>query len=633
MLRLSIVRAWVFADMIVADVAKRVVAALQASDFTAAERLCRSALRLSPDAPELLFLLGGCLREQGRAKAALEPFSRLVAVCPEDATHWSNYAAVLTLAGDVEAAVSAAETAAHLMPDDPEKLQRLGLLRLQCGRPVEARDALLRAHELAPTRVDIRLHAARACIACHDRLADRFLAGWRTWSPLREEEQRVLATLLVEVGEVGDAVALLEDVVQHAPTDWSSALLLAKAYERLNRIGHARDLLDSVASAAPGDDAAVAHELATQRARLAIRSHDFATARVTLERAGAWGRADAEYSFALAEACDGSGDAAAAMRALATAHAQQIGELRISNPDLLEPDTVLPPHVADRVTAAAYHGWPRLRAPDAGQSPVFVVGFPRSGTTLLEQMLDAHPSLQSMDERPFLDQLASQLEDVDVEVPDGLHRLNQRDCDELRKAYVLMACGKVARNWRTRLVDKNPLNMLWLPLLHRLFPQARIILAVRHPCDVILSCYMQNFRSPILAAMGQSLERLSRAYVAVMDNWMHHAALFNADVMVVRYENLVAAPSVWAERIARFLDLGDAAAMLRFAEQAREKGYIRTPSYSKVVEPIDRRAVGRWQGYRRYFEPVLPILAPMLGHWGYAVEAQLHSPAANHGHQ
>jgi hypothetical protein len=79
--------------------------------------------------------------------------------------------------------------------------------------------------------------------------------------------------------------------------------------------------------------------------------------------------------------------------------------------------------------------------------------------------------------------------------------------------------------------------------------------------------------------------------------------------------------------------LDDAAAMLRFAVRAREKGFIRTPSYSKVTEPIDPRAAGRWQRYREYFEPVLPILRPMLEHWNYSARPAAAPPESMHGNQ
>jgi hypothetical protein len=361
-------------------------------------------------------------------------------------------------------------------------------------------------------------------------------------------------------------------------------------------------------------------EIQRQQAQLAFRKGAPSEARARLEMAGPRDGMDSAHYFALAGICDQADDFAEAMNALQEAHSRQIAELRTATPHRFAPGALVLPRAESRVSATDYHAWPHLLAPDAGQSPVFIVGFPRSGTTLLEQMLDAHPRLQSMDERPFFSMLATEFEDVTgLGIPGDLALLSQRDCDELRKGYLALACSKIPRRWDACLVDKNPLNMLWLPMIHRLFPQARFMLALRHPCDVILSCYMQNFRSAVLAAASASLERLAQAYVAAMECWLYHVELIKPDVFVSRYEELVADTPAQTRRIAEFLGLDDAESMLHFDIRAREKGYIATPSYTQVIEPINRKGMNRWHRYREYFEPVLPILAPMLKHWRYEI--------------
>ncbi len=604
-----------------------IVAALQAGELELAEQRCRTALGNAPDHPDLLLLLALALQQQGRSHDALPMFARLVELFPEDSLHWSNYAVALGRVGDLEAAEPAAETAARLASDDPERLDELGLIQLQNGKPAAAQASLMRAYELAPDAVGIRLHAARACLACHDHRAEILLQPWRSWLPLADEHMAELTQLLVQVSELDDGLELLEDRVRRVPGDWSAQLLLAKVYERVNRLGEAQAKLQWILAAIPTDaDPGIRREVESQQAQLAMRRRDYANARALLERVGPGHAAHDDYHFALAKACDRLGDSDAAMQALDTAHAIQVRLLALSNPHLLEADAPLLPQVDDRVSEDDYRAWPKLKAPDASQSPVFVVGFPRSGTTLLEQMLDAHPRLQSMDERPFMNRLANQLDNVGIEIPRDLGQLVQRDCDELRKGYVILACGKVPRRWDARLVDKNPLNMSWLPMIHRIFPRAKFVFVLRHPCDVLLSCYLQNFQAAPLVAACRSLEHLARAYVAAMENWLYHASLFQPDVFVSRYEDLVEDTPAQTRRIADFLELGEAESMLRFAERAREKGYIRTPSYTQVVEPISARRVDHWRQYAAYFAPVLPILEPMLVHWGYAGGAQRRSP-------
>ena len=600
-----------------------IVATLEGGNALAAERMCRQRLGNSPNADDLLVLLALSLWRQGDRDAALEIYARLTCLHPEDAVHWRNYATALRQAGDLETSEHAFQQAARLAPDDAGLLESHGVLLLQLGKPQQARDTLLRAFGLSPDSPSIRIHAAQACSACRDYRTEQLVKPWREWLPLEVSLQFELAELLTEMSEAEKAVALFEDLVRRMPGDRQLRLRLASVYERVNRLGDAEALLEGTAAEATGSDAQETCEIGHQRAQLAARRRQYTTARAMLERVGPRSGKDYAHWFALAHACDKSWDAPAAMRALTKAHALQIDELRLSVPHLFEPDAVVLPNAQARVSATEYQNWPNLEAPDASHSPVFVVGFPRSGTTLLEQMLDAHPHLQSMDERPFFNMLSSQLErSTGLEVPRDLRSLDQRDCDELRKGYLILACGKVPRRWDARLVDKNPLNMLWLPMIHRMFPRAKFIVALRHPCDVILSCYMQNFRAAVLAVAGRSLEQLARAYVAAMESWLYHVEVFKPDVFVSRYEDLVADTPGQTQRIACFLGLDDAESMLRFDAHAREKGYIKTPSYTQVIEPINARGLGRWQRYREYFESVLPILGPMLDHWEYAADGR-----------
>ncbi len=600
-------------DLILAD--------LESGDSVASERLCRTQLQVNPDASSLLVLLALSLWRQGRQSEASEIYARLTCLYPADNVHWRNHAAALRMAGDLKAAELAYETAVRLAPEDAELLELYGLLQMELGKWVEARNTLLLAFGKAPDSPAIRIHAAQACSACRDSRAESLLAPWRKWLPLEDSLQFELAQVQIQQAEAIFALEVLEDLVRRSPTHVSARLSLASVYERVNRLGDAEAMLRTVEASGAQVDENVQRAIDRQRAQLAERHGEAVTARAILERTGSQCDEDVGYWFALANVRDKLGETAAAMHALATGHVCQIKEIKIAAPHLFESGVEILPNVDSRIGAADYRQWPELQAPDALLSPVFVVGFPRSGTTLLEQMLDAHPSLQSMDERPFFNVLASQLENgTGLQIPRDLGQLDQRDCDELRKGYLILACGKVPRRWGARLVDKNPLNMLCLPMIHRMFPRAKFILALRHPCDVILSCYMQNFRAAVLAVAGQTLEHLARAYVAAMKNWLHHVDVFKPDVFVSRYEDLVADTSGQTRRIAAFLGLENADSMLKFDARARQKGFIKTPSYTQVIEPINRKSIGRWQRYHEYFEPVLPILQIMLDHWGYASE-------------
>jgi hypothetical protein len=168
-----------------------------------------------------------------------------------------------------------------------------------------------------------------------------------------------------------------------------------------------------------------------------------------------------------------------------------------------------------------------------------------------------------------------------------------------------------------QLVDKNPLNMLCLPMILRLFPAARLVLCLRHPCDVLLSCSMQTFRSPAFMVMCSSLSRLARAYAQAFEQCCGHLDVFAPKILEWRYESVVADFEGSVARLGEFLDVGDASPMLDFARHARAKRFIDTPSYAQVTQPVSNAAVGHWMDYRGQFEPVLPVLRPWLERFGY----------------
>ena len=199
-----------------------------------------------------------------------------------------------------------------------------------------------------------------------------------------------------------------------------------------------------------------------------------------------------------------------------------------------------------------------------------------------------------------------------------LANLTQQDADQLRSVYRRLVGEVLPDLGERRLVDKNPLNMLCLPMIMRLFPHARVILCLRHPCDVLLSCSMQPFRSPAFMVLCSSLQRLAQGYVRAFEQWHHDVEVFAPHVLKWRYESVVSQFDDQVARLGQFLETADTSPMTRFAEHARRKRFISTPSYAQVTEGVHRKAVDRWQNYREQFEPVLPELQPWIDRLGYS---------------
>lgn len=595
-----------------------IAAVMSTGQYLQAEQMSRVALLDAPADDNLQQLLAICLQYQGRNREAVVLYEQMLRTHPGNGAYWSNYAGALDALGQWPKARDAFARAIKLNPGVRTLLQQYGLVLIRLGDYPLARTVLLDAYDLARDLPEARIYAARACCLSADMSgAWNLLRPWRSWVPMADAElQMELCKVLSMAADVTGSAEVLDDLVLRGFDSIEIRLLRAGFCERFNRLDEAEALLLSTLddrATSPEERITAMNMLAT----VAMRRNQPADARRWLEQGGPDGADDYAHFFELAAAADKLGDTQAAMRALGEAHQRKLGMLSAVIPESMGPDAPAVPFVMPQVAAESFRRWPQLIAPEAQDSPVFVVGFPRSGTTLLEQMLDAHPQLQSMDENPFFNRLADLLSSHDTRILGDLSVLRQYDADELRRTYYAMVDERVQRRPGVRIVDKNPLNTMWLPLINRLFPNARIILALRHPCDVILSCHMQDFRSPTLALACTSLDRLARAYVQVMQRWVEETTILQPATMALRYEDVVDDLPAQAARIAQFLGLDDASPMLQFHEHARGKTYIGTPSYSQVIEPVNRKALGRWHKYREWIAPVLPTLEPMLKHWGY----------------
>ncbi len=612
------------------DLAKAMAGAWNAGEAERVIALAARATQADEEDEGVLLLLGLAQQATGRHRQAAATFRRLAQMRPGVSAYWNNLAVACRQAGDLPASEQALLTALSLAPDDAEVHYNLGLLCMQQRHWIPARQSLLDAVQLDPNFIEARLQAAYACYVCGDNTQQEvMLRGAIDW-PAQPAEQALLLSAMLSVQ--GNLDAALHTLAHAQLPDEPAARVMrlriaaqrVLLYERNNRIDAAQDELRQLP---PGMLDALPPEAQQARAdgwrahaALAMRRGAHAEAEALYQRVLACATDDesqASAAFGLAAARDRQGRYPEAWQALRKAHAVQLDIARNVVPELLAADSQPLQVARGNVEHATRADWKPLSSPASRQSPVFVVGFPRSGTTLLEQMLDAHPDFRSMDERAYIHDLIEGMELVGQPYPADLANLTQQDADQLRSVYRRMVGEVLPDLGERRLVDKNPLNMLCLPMIMRLFPHARIILCLRHPCDVLLSCSMQPFRSPAFMVLCSSLQRLAQGYVRAFEQWQHDVEVFAPQVLEWRYESVVSQFDDQVARLGRFLETADTSPMARFAEHARHKRFISTPSYAQVTEGVHRKAVGRWQNYREQFEPVLPLLRPWIERLGY----------------
>ena len=253
--------------------------------------------------------------------------------------------------------------------------------------------------------------------------------------------------------------------------------------------------------------------------------------------------------------------------------------------------------------------------------PIFIVGFPRSGTTLLEQILCSHSQVRAGGELTFVAELRERLAGELLPGPEGypgnLARSFSADrhyvATLFRDYYFARAAQYgLLHGGRAFFTDKMPFNEIDLPLLRMAFPQARIVRAVRHPLDVCVSMLANNMTHGFSCAYR--IEDIAQHLAAVFALVEHYGREGESAEHVVRYESLVADQAGETRRLLEYLGLRFEDACLRFHENRR---YAPTPSYAQVAEPLTDASIGRHRHYREPLRPFRALLMPLLTKYGY----------------
>jgi hypothetical protein len=248
---------------------------------------------------------------------------------------------------------------------------------------------------------------------------------------------------------------------------------------------------------------------------------------------------------------------------------------------------------------------------------VFLVGFPRSGTTLLEQVLASHDGVVTLEEKHTLTKAESELQN-DVTQLDRLATLSADDAARYRRNYWRVVNtfsdpgGKV-------FIDKMPISSISLPVIAKLFPNAKILFARRDPRDVVLSCFRRAFMANPMTYTFTTLEGTARFYDSVMTLSDLYRRVLPLPVHEVRYERLVTDFEGETKQVCAFLGLEWDEAMREFAAAAAART-VTTPSAVQVRRGLYQEGQGQWRPYAEQLAPVLPILEPWIGPKGYAVE-------------
>jgi tetratricopeptide (TPR) repeat protein len=558
------------------------------------------------------------LNEAGQFQQSLHLARQVSSAAPKVAMVHNVHSAAAEAAGELDEAIRAARTAIELSPGMVDAHYNLGTALRRKGDYNAAIAAFRQARKLAPGDRDViyNLSVSLQEVSQFRQAAD----GFRTLLDANREDTEAALGLALSLSsedhhDEADALALVQ--LNRDPADTRFWRVRFDALRRRNDVDGLAQLLGEASSHLGEDDAFVA----LADAHVLRENKQLAAARDRLNAVTGPEDYGTDYAIAHAELLgklnDQLGDTEAAFGCFSTAN--QLGAAayggRMAERDAFDQRMA---RQAALFSQAWVNNWPAVKGQHSNEEPVLLIGFPRSGTTLLDTILMSHSQVSVLEEQPVLSPVitaARKMLDDDLA---GLAKLDEAQLSELQSLYLerlesFRPDGDTARI----LINKMPLNMVEAGLVYRLFSKAKFLLALRHPCDCVLSCYMQQFKLNAAMAHFVDIELAARFYHDVFSLWEQYLSVLPITVYTVRYEDLISGFDETISPVMDFLGLEWEDAVRDYIATAKERGRISTPSFNQVTQPLYTSSRGRWEKYREQMAPALPVLEPWARKFGY----------------
>ncbi len=560
-------------------------ALLAAGDEEGAGAQVRQLLELAPGREDALLLLYRLCRQQGRGPAAEALARRVVTLNPNNFTATNELTLMLLAKGALAEAEIHARNAIRIAPQNAQAHNLMGLVLTEANRPLVGEYHYRRVLELAQGEEPITLANLAWNLKTQGRIEESRALYQKSMALRPGVAQTILGYAKMEEADrkFARALELLDEAEQLMPGNASMQLARATVLSRLKRNEEALAILDQPEK----DGRQLGPSELSEKGRL-------------LDQMGRHDEAFACFEQGKTMALEMGGRAYMAEAALDMA-------------------TRLQGFFTQRRLATLPVAAPRADMPQ----PIFILGFPRSGTTLIEQTLSVHPQISAGDELPFINditQIMPRLLASPLAYPEALAELwmgDQRDGLEELRDYYLNRARKAGffKDGAGFFTDKMPLNEMHLGLISLLFPQSPVIHVLRHPLDVVLSVYSNHLTHGYFCAA--QLESIAAHYNLVADLMQHYRQNLAMRYLPVRYEEMVTDQEAQVRKLLEFIGVEFDPRCLSFERNTR---YARTASYAQVAEKLYDRSRYRYRPYLKHLAPVVEVLRPVIERLGYSVE-------------
>ena len=236
--------------------------------------------------------------------------------------------------------------------------------------------------------------------------------------------------------------------------------------------------------------------------------------------------------------------------------------------------------------------------PKKYQTPIFLVGFPRSGTTLLDSILRSHSKILVLEEKLIISSIRDRFFEKNNNKINSLELLSDDDILSLQSEYFDMLHEIMNEDIHNKIIiDKLPLNLIEVGFIKRVFPQSKFILMLRHPCDTVLSCFMSDFKINEGMASFYNLKDATILYNEVFSLWDQYLEVYDLAYHIVKYEEVVLNFDNTIKKTINFLNVEWEDDVKNFNATALARKKINTPSYNQVVQPLYEKSINRWKKY------------------------------------
>jgi tetratricopeptide (TPR) repeat protein len=557
-----------------------------------AERLYRQVLAIDAGHAGSHHLLGIIAYETGRYDTAVEEIGKAIAITPGLAASHTDLGNALKMQGRLDEAAASHRSALELKPDYPEAHNNLGIVLKDQGRLDEAAACYRRAIELKPEYPEA--YNNLGIVLEEQGKLDEAVVCYHRALGLRQNFAEVhnnLGNALRVEGRLEEAVESYRRALALKPGYADAFNNLGNAFKDMGKLDEAMDAYTQAVAIDPR--AASAWYNRTEHKRFTAGDPDIGRMEALLEPGGlAPLSARMLIHFGLGKAYFDIKDSDRAFRHLKEANRLKRSTFfyEASSVEMLTKNIIrtFTPHLFEQFEGAG----------NASDLPVFVVGFPRSGTTLVEQILASHPLVHGAGELTALQRIVAAM----GVFPDFMGKLAPADVAHIAGVYLAHVAPLAAG--RRYVVDKLPANFQFAGLIRLLFPNARIIHCRRDPVDACLSCYTKLFNDRQLFAYDMTeLGRFHQDYQCLMTHW--RSVLPQSSFLEVDYESVVEDVEGAARRMTSFLSLPWDDSCLRFHANPRP---VLTASSCQVRQPIYKTSIGRWKAHAGHLKPLLDAL-------------------------